>query len=292
MNPVLKGYLQLCRPANLPTAAADILAGMAIVGFFNTPNIPWNGLLLVISSALLYAGGVVLNDVFDYELDKIERPERPIPSGLIQYNNALFFGFFLLSIGILMAYLVNTSSFIVAIFLSGSIIGYDAFSKKFSLLGPLNMGVCRGLNLLLGMSVFQEFDFWPYALVPVLFIFAVTLISRGEIHGKNKKNIAFAGFLYVLVLIFVIVLHKMFGASSLVYLFFLISFSLMVFAPLGKAYIQNKPQNIMKAVKAGVLSIVLLDATLAVAHSGWQIGLIIVLLLPLSILLAKAFAVT
>ncbi len=34
MNPVLKGYLRLARPANLPTAAADVLAGVAIAGVF------------------------------------------------------------------------------------------------------------------------------------------------------------------------------------------------------------------------------------------------------------------
>lgn len=291
MNPVLKGYLRLCRPANLPTAAADILAGLAIVGFFNTP-IYLNGILLVFSSVLLYAGGVVLNDVFDYELDKTERPERPIPSGLISLKKARFFGFLLLFSGVLLSYLVNVSSLLIAFLLAVSIMTYDSFSKNFSFLGPLNMGVCRSLNLLLGMSVFEDFSYWLYSLVPLIFIFAVTLISRGEVHGKNQKNIVIAALLYFLVIITVIFLHKTHTNTTYIYLIFIAAFALMVFSALIKAYTQNTPQNVMKAVKAGVLSIILLDAALATANSGWQIGLLIIMLLPLSIFLAKAFAVT
>ena len=86
MIPRLKAYLQLCRPANLPTAAADVLAGTAISGLFAVEGafqmadievLPF--LLLVMASVFLYAGGVVLNDVFDIEIDRVERPERPIP---------------------------------------------------------------------------------------------------------------------------------------------------------------------------------------------------------------------
>jgi 4-hydroxybenzoate polyprenyltransferase len=80
-------YLQMMRPANIVTAWADILVGCAIVGFVSTqgisvviPNvIPLVWLLLATTG--LYGGGVVFNDVFDADLDRIERPERPIPSG-------------------------------------------------------------------------------------------------------------------------------------------------------------------------------------------------------------------
>jgi len=86
MNLVLRGYLRLARPANLPTAAADIFAGAAIAGIisYSEPiSMSYMPLVyLVFSTIFLYAGGVALNDVFDYELDAVERPERPIPSGL------------------------------------------------------------------------------------------------------------------------------------------------------------------------------------------------------------------
>jgi 4-hydroxybenzoate polyprenyltransferase len=73
---VLRACLQLLRPANVTTALADVLAGFAIAGLGNRAALPW----LLLATAALYAGGIVLNDVFDREIDKLERPDRPIPS--------------------------------------------------------------------------------------------------------------------------------------------------------------------------------------------------------------------
>jgi 4-hydroxybenzoate polyprenyltransferase len=90
----------------------------------------------------------------------------------------------------------------------------------------------------------------------------------------------------------VVFLHMSYAESDLWYLLFLLTFALMVFRPLVRAYRDNTPAHIKNAVKSGVLSIVLLDASLAVAHANLLIGLLILLLLPLSIFLAKQFAVT
>src|SRR3954447_3256538 len=96
----LRGYLGLMRPANIVTAISDILAGVAIAGYFSGNYTGDIGLvpvvLLALSTTGLYGGGVVFNDVFDAELDKIERPERPIPSGLIAKRGAALLGAILL----------------------------------------------------------------------------------------------------------------------------------------------------------------------------------------------------
>lgn len=299
MSPRLKAYLQLCRPANLPTAAADVLAGTAISGLFAVEGafqladiavLPF--LLLVMASVFLYAGGVVLNDVFDIEIDRVERPERPIPSGLVPLGKARSLGFVLLAVGIGLAFFVGKTTGLIAVFLALSILSYDKFAKHHPILGPLNMGVCRGLNLLMGISLLGTFQYWPYVLLPIVFIFAVTMISRGEVHGKNKGNILWAGLLYGLVIAGMVYLHYTYAKNDFWYVLFLVLFGLMVFRPLIIAYRNNTPNHIKNAVKSGVLSIVLLDASLAVAHSNLLLGILILLLLPLSIFLAKQFAVT
>ena len=299
MGPRLKAYLQLCRPANLPTAAADILAGISIsglfagVGAFKIPVVDlFPFLMLILASVFLYAGGVVLNDVFDLAIDEVERPERPIPSGIVSLGKARSFGFALLLVGIYFAFLANINSGIISVFLAVSILSYDKFAKHHAVLGPLNMGICRGLNLLMGISLLNTMENWPYVLVPVVFIFAVTMISRGEVHGKNKGNILLAGLLYVVVLSGVFYLHQVYANGDLWYVLFLALFAFMVFKPLIKAYQNNTPENIKKAVKSGVLSIILLDAAMAVAHANIIIGVLMLLLLPLSMYLAKQFAVT
>ena len=88
------------RPANIITSVADVLAGIAISGYLANENFFESYLspifLLIISTIGLYGGGVVFNDVFDAELDKIERPERPIPKGIISIKEASFLGIILL----------------------------------------------------------------------------------------------------------------------------------------------------------------------------------------------------
>lgn len=292
MNSVLKGYLRLMRPANLPTAAADIFAGAALAGSLTSVFPISYVLFLVFSSVFLYAGGVVLNDVFDFEIDKIERPERPIPSGLIPLKSAAFFGCVLLAIGIVLAFLVNTLSGYIALALAAAIVLYDGYSKKHDFLGPLNMGLCRGLNLILGISILGEIDHWWYAIIPLIYIFAITLISRGEVHGNNKNHIIWAGILYAVVISAVVSIVILDTTNILQMIPFLILFVFLVYRPLLKAYHLNSPERIKKAVIAGVLSLIVLDAALAAGFSVWWHGILLLLLLPLSIFLSKIFAVT
>ena len=92
------------RPANIVTSVSDVLAGVAISGLFTEPVLfadhILHAILLCISTAGLYGGGVVFNDVFDAELDKIERPERPIPMGIITVKEGALLGIILLLGGI------------------------------------------------------------------------------------------------------------------------------------------------------------------------------------------------
>jgi 4-hydroxybenzoate polyprenyltransferase len=154
------------------------------------------------------------------------------------------------------------------------------------------MGICRGLNLLLGISILGDFTNWAYFIFPVIYIAAITLISRGEVHGDNKSHIVFAGGLYGIVILGIVVLFSTSGLNVLQAIPFLLLFAYLIFRPLLRAYGENSPKNIKKAVMAGVISIIVLDATLAVGFSHWWVGLITLLLLPLSIYLSKLFAVT
>ena len=300
MKSTFLGYIRLIRPANLPTAAADILAGISIAGLsLDTHFLTVSGMRLFpndwylsLASVFLYAGGVVLNDVFDLEVDRIERPERPIPKGIVSQRNAAIFGAILLIIGVLLAFLVNNLSGIVALVLLAAIVVYDSFSKKYSFLGPLNMGICRGLNLLLGMSVAVEIVHPEYAIIPVVYIFAVTLVSRGEVHADNKKQLIWAGILYVAVIFAVVKITPKNPVSLISAGPFILLFIIMIFRPLIKAYRQNTAENIKKAVMAGVLAIVALDAVLAAGFANWWYGLLTFLLLPLSWVLSRIFAVT
>ena len=291
------GYLRLMRPANIVTAIADVLAGIAISGFmaawvFNYLHI-LPVLLLCISTAGLYGGGVVFNDVFDADLDRVERPERPIPSGLISPREATTLGGILLIAGIVAAFAVNLTSGLLASLITIAALVYNKWGKHHSLLGPPNMGLCRGLNLLLGVSVLPSSisGWWYIAFVPVIYISSVTMISRGEVHGSNRTLLYGASALYILVtgLIFY---FAFINDNVLIVLVFLFPFAWMIFKPLIKALKEPTGLNIGKAVKSGIIALILMDAAWAASSGAFVGALIIVLLLPLSFWLSRLFAVS
>ena len=302
MGKVLLAYLRLLRPANIITAIADILAGTAIAGAWQvqqnlpllvgakTDSILWLGL----ASCGLYGGGVVLNDYFDAEQDKLERPERPIPSGIIPRSHAGIFGAILLLGGVVSAYQVNTISALIALLTAILVLLYDAWSNDHPFFGPLNMGLCRGANLLLGVSIIpSSLGSWYFlGLIPIAYIGAITLISQGEVHGGNRKHIHMAMGLYGVVLAAIMILGlRPVWALSIV-LPYLLVFALLILPPLWKARQQPDAMHIRKAVKAGVLALIALNAAISASFAGWVFSLAILLLLPLSLLLAKLFAVT
>ena len=315
----LNAYLRLMRPANIVTAVSDILAGVAIAGSLIRIMVPdsshapslgaalvangkWNSvypiLLLALSTACLYGGGVVLNDVFDAALDKIERPERPIPAGLISRRSAGFFGSLLLVAGIIAAALSDPRELFspstgIAIGIAVASVVYDKWSKHNVFFGPLNMGLCRAMNLLLGMSImsYAVSLYWPITLVPMAYIAAITLISRGEVHGGKRTALYVAATLYILVL--AAVLYVSFLQKTLpTTLPFAILFSVLIFPALQQAILKPEGPRIGKAVKSGVIALIAMNASWAAAFGDVYFAVLILFLLPLSLALARLFAVT
>src|SRR3546814_7771668 len=98
-------------------------------------------------------GGVVRNDYFDAALDAVERPERPIPREDISKKQAGIFGAVLLLLGIIFSFFAGILPGILAISIAVLVVLYDVRMNSHSLFGPLNLGLCRAVNLLLGISV-------------------------------------------------------------------------------------------------------------------------------------------
>ena len=98
--------------------------------------------------------------------------------------------------------------------------------------------------------------------------------------------------LYILVILIILVLGFFKQAGNYFSLTFLALFAYLIIPPLLSALNQNEARLIGRAVKAGVLALIALNASLAATYGGWLPALIILLLLPVSLALAKVFAVT
>lgn len=303
MKKTVWAYLQLMRPANIVTAIADILLGVFVAfaiaenGFFNDTAIAgkWGSLVLLLLSTIgLYGGGVVFNDYFDADLDAVERPERPIPRGDATKKGAALLGAALLAIGITTAFAVNNTSGTIAIVIAVLVLLYDSMAKHSAIVGPVVMGMCRGGNWLLGLSVIPAVlnGYWYLGFIALIYIQGITLISRGEVNTANKGTLYSGLGCYCLVVVLLLGLFFVQGFSFWQCLPFFVLFAGMVLPPAFKAVQKGDPMMARKAVKAGVISMIILDATIAAGFAGWEIGLIILVLLPVSRWIGGYFAVT
>jgi len=139
--------LRLGRVSNLPTVLSNILAGVALSGGSTwDPRI----LPLILALSLFYIAGMFLNDAFDWEVDAVERPNRPIPSKEVTAKTVYILGGFMLTGGLLIlvgiGYLspngTGSWSAVAGVILCGLIVLYDWYHKK-NPLSPLIMGACR-----------------------------------------------------------------------------------------------------------------------------------------------------
>ncbi len=292
----LQGFVHLMRPANIVTAWADVLAGVAVAGFGvgmgpdEVAPVGW----LLLSTTGLYGGGVVLNDVFDAALDARERPERPIPSGRVSRSAAAGLGVLLLLVGVGAAAMVSAASAGIAVLVAAGAVLYDAVAKHHAPAGPLVMGACRGGNLLLGVSLVPGLvgSRWFLAVLPLAYIAAITAVSRGEVHGGSRWTGRLALVLLGGVVLGVLALELLPAFSVFRSAPFLMLFAAQVGPPFVRAARHPRPASIRSAVRAGVLALISLDAALAAGFGGWLHGVVVLLLWPLSVFLARRFAVT
>jgi len=300
----LRAGLELLRPANVATALADVLAGAAVgasVAVTAPPGLAW----LLLATAGLYAGGVVLNDVFDRAIDAQERPERPIPSGRVHPWQAAGLGAGLLTAGIVAALGAGPVPAGIAAATAVAVVAYDAWGKRHPFIGPLNMGLCRALNLMLGVAIVPsalEWA-WPLGLLPLTYIAAVTIVSRGEVHGGKRPVIVAATGLVSLVgvaLISLVISRAEVNATARGFTPLHHAWALALAAGLLwrvipaflRAAATSTPADIRQAVRTGVLSLVLLDAVIAASYAGIMSSLAVLATGSLAWWLARLFAVT
>lgn len=295
----LRPYVVLLRPANILTAIADIIAGFAVATAVTSSldvalAIPLSNLFwLILATSCLYAGGVVFNDVFDINIDAIERPHRPLPSGRASLPVAMGLGCTLLVAGIVAAWQVSALSAFIAFFIAACALIYNAYGKHFAFFGPLNMSLCRGANLLLGISAANALSqVWYLALIPIIHIAAVTLISRGEVYGSQRTPVDIS-----LILVSVVTLALLsLGALPIYQLAYALPFIVLYIAWFVPALLRARRNpasaHIQFAVKRGVLALIWIDASLVAAFSGIFYGMLVMLLLPISIKLARTYAIT
>jgi 4-hydroxybenzoate polyprenyltransferase len=273
------GYLRLVRLPNVFTALADILAGYAIMRALYPEMDPGYGPLAILcgASASLYLAGMAFNDIADREEDAEVRPNRPIPSGQVSLKGALVCGGGLMALGVGLAYVAGTSSFLRAVMLAAAILQYDFNSKRNvqmgMFMGPLVLGVCRFLNVQLGLSVHPAFasifetaslTSVPWAPSFAMGIYAAGLTAFSTQEEEGKKNIAI---LFGWLLCFGGILIAALTSSRVAWIA-LAPLALVLLFLTRKLRKEGTPEAARNLVRAGVMGVCVLDAGMILGFSA------------------------
>ncbi len=171
----------LVRPRLLPSAACDVLAGVALAGGIAGPTTLARAL---VCSLCLYAAGMVFNDVADAGEDARLGRDRPIPTGRVARLHAGAFGLALVGLALLAAPWSQVG--LLPIWITAGVLFYDFAAKRLVLLGAPTLGACRALNVSLGWAATGAGE--PTTTVWVVLASYATFVALAVVHGQLEDR--------------------------------------------------------------------------------------------------------
>jgi 4-hydroxybenzoate polyprenyltransferase len=169
----------LARISNSPTVLSNVLAGAAVAG---TMEPGATVTLLGGALVLFYTAGMFLNDVCDYAIDRRERPDRPLPAGIVSRLEATAVAAALFGTGSALLFYVGQASFLSGMLLVAVIVLYDLWHKT----NPLSPLVMAGTRVLVYLTAFLAFSsqisgsLVAVGVLLALYVVGLTYIAKSE----------------------------------------------------------------------------------------------------------------
>jgi 4-hydroxybenzoate polyprenyltransferase len=279
----LRPWLELIRLPAVFTAPADVLAGLALATAWGARLDPLVVGALLLASLSIYCAGMAANDLADLEVDREERPGRPIPSGRVSVRSAWALVLGLQGLGLALGFAVSVTAGLVVAGTIAMTYLYD-MGVKDGPLGPWAMGACRYGNALIGLSVLT--GPWPLAawLIPAgtaAFVATLILLSRFEVDGATRAQLRLPVGLMLLASLLPALWPLMgwlpmpWAALGVVVPF------VWLLGPLRRALAAPSAKTVQGGVMAGIFAIAMINGVLA-AEAGlwWAAVLAVGLLVP------------
>lgn len=281
MRASLRGLLQLVRLPNLFTAAADSLAGFLFIG---GAFADWSlAVRLPLCSMLLYAGGIALNDVCDFARDATERPDRPLPSGRVSRGFACGFSLVLLAAGVALAASISIRVGVVGLLIAAAVVAYDWVLKQ-TIIAPAIMGVCRALNLMLGVIAVTSIDtpaHWLPAFLMWSYVTGLTAFARNETQQSRRPALAASAALMMTAFVGLAVFGWAIHRAPVAALVAPIAVAFVLARPVLRAVRTGLPGDVQSSVGVLIAGIVMFDACLVLmTRSVWYAVAVLALIVP------------
>jgi 4-hydroxybenzoate polyprenyltransferase len=174
-----RAWLQIARISNTPTVVSNTVAGAVLVSV--SPDAATVA-AVAIAMALFYTAGMVLNDIADAEIDRRDRPERPIPSGAISQKAAIAAFCALTGAGIAILASEGWRALVAGIALLALIVVYDLWHKG-NALSPVLMAACRAMVYVIAALAIAETitdEVWGAAAMLLVYVVGLTQVAKAE----------------------------------------------------------------------------------------------------------------
>jgi geranylgeranylglycerol-phosphate geranylgeranyltransferase len=159
------GFIRLARPINVLIAVASIF----LATFISKRLEPMaNVILACLAGALVTAGANAINDYFDLEIDRINKPKRPLPSGQITPTQTLIFAWSLLCLGLLTSVMINFLAASICFFSVILLYFYSAIFKRVAFWGNWIVSIVTGSAFIYGSAAVGK---WQAGVFPAVFAF-------------------------------------------------------------------------------------------------------------------------
>ena len=302
-------WCRLLRAPNLLTAPGDPVAGFLLAGLALESVELWRMIPAAAASLLFYAAGLIQNDIAGLARDRIERPERPLPSGAIRPGAAMV-AMGLLGLGAMGAAILTGSIPAVAMAVALVVlIGlYNHATSELPGARPLNMGLCRSVSLMLGATAaggwgaFENPCVLGAATMLSCYVAALTYLAS---HETETRRVEFARWLPAAFLAAgfgaLLVYQPLYGAKwpeslKITSIFAALGLALLAVIaaalPVRRLVGRCDPARIGRAIGALVRNLLPVQAALVAAggSTGLVIAAALLLAWPIAALLGKRFA--
>jgi len=183
----IKGLYKVSRPLTTLTGALAVVLGGYVAGTGEWFNVT----LAVVSTILISSSANAWNDLLDIEIDRINQPQRPLPSGQVTPRNAKIFSFTLAVISLIIAAFISWPAFLIALMANALLYLYSWKLKSTILLGNLVIAMVSASSALYGGVAAGNAgpSLWLFAIIFVAILGREVLKTMADYDGDLNESV-------------------------------------------------------------------------------------------------------
>ena len=187
----IKGLIRMIRPVNCVMMGSAVIIGALVASNLNL-NPSLSLVLGFFVGFLLLASANTINDYYDREVDAVNEPTRPIPSGEVKPEEALIFAFVLSAFGLILSFTLGIQCFVLSLLAWAISMYYATKGKEQGLIGNAMVSTCVAIPFIYGSLITRKLN--PLVVLFSLMAFLSNMgreVNKGivDIEGDKLRNV-------------------------------------------------------------------------------------------------------